>query len=121
MCNHRKFHDNLMECSTHIECAVPGPDKKIEHLIDSINCTDSTLQAAMSLVRDNTNNMPEDFEASHSSLIEVDLHRQSNRSTGRNANVSTFDLKNQELTYDDILKINSTNSLKRKSKNSCVE
>ena len=73
--NHSQAHDDLMECSLHIECAVPGPEKKVECLIDSITCTDSTLQAFMGLVRANNNNMREDFEALSSYLIEVDPYR----------------------------------------------
>ena len=41
--NHRQAHDDLLECSAHIQCAVPGPEQKVEYLIDSIACTDSTL------------------------------------------------------------------------------
>ena len=51
------------------------------------------LQAAIGLVRANTNNMQEDFEVSSSSLIEVDPYRRKNRGTGRNANVSSIDFK----------------------------
>ena len=93
MSNHRQAHDDLLECSAHIQCDVPGPDQKVEHLIDSIACTDSTLQAAIGLIRANTNNMREDFEAAASSLIKVDPYCRTNRSSGRNADVSSIDFK----------------------------
>ena len=67
--NHRKAHDDLLEFSVRIECAVPGPDQKVQCLINSINCTDSTLQADIGLIRANTNNMREDFEAESSSFV----------------------------------------------------
>ena len=73
--NHRQAHDDLMECSAHIEYSVPGMDQKVECLIASITCTDKTLQEAIGLVRDNTNNMREYFETASSSLIEVDPYR----------------------------------------------
>jgi hypothetical protein len=91
--NHRQAHDDLLECSAHIQCAVPGPEQKVEYLIDSIACTDSTLQAAIGLIRANTNNMREDFEAAASSLIEVDPYRRTSRGSGRNADVSSIDFK----------------------------
>ena len=91
--NHRQAHDDLLECSAHIQCAVPGPEQKVEYLIDSIACTDSTLQAAIGLIRANTNNMREDFEAAASSLIEVDPYRRTSRGSGRNADVSSINFK----------------------------
>ena len=91
--NHRQTYDDLLEYSAHIQCAVPGLEQKVECLIDSITCTDSTLQAAIGLVRSNTNNMREDFEAAASSLIEVDPYCRTSRGTGRNADVSSIDFK----------------------------
>ena len=93
MSNHRQAHDDLLECSAHIQCAVPGPEKKVDYLIDSITCTDSTLQEAIGLIRVKTNKMREYFEAVSSSLIEVDLYRRTSCSVGRNADVSSIDFK----------------------------
>ena len=39
--NHRKSHDDLLECSAHIQCDVPRPEQKVECLIDSITCAES--------------------------------------------------------------------------------
>jgi hypothetical protein len=91
--NHRSAVDDIRECSQHITVAVPDQAQRVEYLIDSITCSDSTLQAAIGLVRANTNNMREDFEAAASSLIEVDPYRRSNKQGGnpRNANVSAID------------------------------
>ena len=91
--NHRQGHDDLLEYFAHIQCAVPSPEQKVEHLIDRIACTDSTLQAAIGLIRANTNNMREDFEAAASSLIEVDPYRRTSRGSSRNAAVSSIDFK----------------------------
>ena len=89
--NHRQAHDDLVECSKHIQCAVPGTEQRVEYLIDSITCTDSTLQAAIGLIRANTNNMRSDFESASSSLIEVDPYRRSSRNNTRQANISSID------------------------------
>ena len=85
---HKQSHDDLIECSAHIECVVAGPAQKVECIIDDINCTDSTLQDAIGLFIANSNIMREDFEAGSSPLIEVDPYYRSSRSTGHNANVS---------------------------------
>ena len=70
--NHRSAADELCECSTHVTVSVPDPSQRVEYLIDSITCSDNTLQATIGLVCANTNNMRNDFEAAASALIEVD-------------------------------------------------
>ena len=90
--NHRQAIDDLRECSEHITVSVPDQSQRVEYLIDSLNCQDSTLQAAIGLVRANTNNMRNDFEIAASALIEVDPYRRAQRPVpGRNANVSSID------------------------------
>lgn len=91
--NHRTAVDDLRECSDHITVSVPDQSQRVEYLIDSIMCSDNTLQAAIGLIRANTNNMRVDFEAAASSLIEVDPYRRSNKSGGppRAANISAID------------------------------
>ena len=82
MHDYRQAHDDLLECSAHIECAVHRLDHKEVNRIDSINCIDITLQAAVGIIRANTDNMREYFEAISGFLIEVDLHRRSSDSAG---------------------------------------
>lgn len=90
--NHRQAVDDLKECSRHITVSVPDPSQRVEYLIDSISCSDNTLQAAIGLVRANTNNMRSNFELAASALIEVDPYRKSLRNAaGRNANISAID------------------------------
>ena len=92
--NHRQAIDDIRECSTHITVSIPDPAQRVEYLIDSITATDSSLQAAIGLVRANTNNMRNDFEAAASALIEVDPYRRSQRTptnTGRTATISAID------------------------------
>ena len=91
--NHRQAVDDLKECSNHITVAVPDQSQRVEYLIDSISCNDSALQAAIGLVRANTNNMRNDFEMAASALIEVDPYRKGQRGNNNNrtANVSAID------------------------------
>ena len=72
MSNYGQARDDLLEFSAQIECVTPTLAQKFECLINNINYTCSILQTAIVLVRDNTNNMQEDFEATSSYLIEVD-------------------------------------------------
>ena len=88
--NHRKAYDDLIECSKHIPCTVPSAEQRVEYLIDSISSTDATLQAAIGIVRANTNNMRNDFESAASSLIEVDPYRRAYR-PARSAQISAID------------------------------
>ena len=89
--NHRQAIDDLRDCALHITVPVPDQSQRVEYLIDSITCQDNTLQAAIGLIRANTNNMRNDFEAAASSLIEVDPYKRSQRSTPRTATVSAID------------------------------
>ena len=70
--NHRQAVDDIKECSNHITVVVPDQSQRVEYLIDSIVCSDNTLQASLGLVRANTNKMRSDFELAASTLIEVD-------------------------------------------------
>jgi hypothetical protein len=77
--NHRQAVDDLNDCATHITVTAPDPSQRVEYLIDSINCADSTLQATIGLIRTNVNNMREDFELAANALIEVDPYKRSQR------------------------------------------
>ena len=91
--NHRQAVDDIRECSNHITVVVPDQSQRVEYLIDSISCNDTTLQASLGLVRANTNSMRSDFELASSTLIEVDPYRRSQRGPSRNpdANISEID------------------------------
>ena len=54
---------------------VPRLEQKVKNLVDSIDYIDSTLQTAIGLIRANTNDMREYFEATSSYLMEVDPYR----------------------------------------------
>ena len=86
--NHRQAVDDLNECSSRITVYVSDRSQRVEYLIDSIVCNNNTLQAAISLVRANTNNMPNDFESAASALIEVDPYRHYQR--GNDTKTDTF-------------------------------
>ena len=69
MSNHRQAVDDLKDCENHITVSVPDQSQRVEFLIDSISRNDTALQAAIGLVRANTNNMRHDFEVAASALI----------------------------------------------------
>jgi len=88
--NHRQAFDDLRECALHITTNVPSEPQRVEYLIDSITSKDNTLQAAIGLIRANTNNMRNEFETAASSLIEVDPYRRPIRNPTRSADVSAL-------------------------------
>ena len=51
---HRQAVDDISECSNHITVVVPDESQRVEYLVDSINCSDTTLQVTLGLVRANT-------------------------------------------------------------------
>ena len=55
----------------HISSAVPNTPQRVEYLLESINCQDNALQAAMGNIRADTNNMRIDFEGAASHIIEI--------------------------------------------------
>ena len=92
--NHRQAHDDLVECSKHIVVVVPSEPQRVEYLLDSIACSDNTLQAQIGLIRASTKQMREHFERAASALIEVDPYRKSQRITppiNKAARVSAID------------------------------
>jgi hypothetical protein len=90
--NHRQALEDLSDCSNHITVNVPDQEQRVEYLIDSITCADSTLQASIGLIRSNVNNMRENFESAANTLIEVDPYRRIQRPPGQpKATVSAID------------------------------
>ena len=90
--NHRQAVEDINDCSNHITVVVPDQSQRVEYLIDSIVCSDSTLQASIGLIRSNVNNMRENFETASSALIEVDPYRRTTRPNTRPpAQVSAID------------------------------
>ena len=60
---------------------VPDGAQRVEYLIDSINCSDSALQAALGIVQADTDSMKTNFELAGSTPIEVDPYRRSQHQT----------------------------------------
>ena len=90
--NHRQAVEDIQDCSQHIQAAIPDASQRVEYLIDSIICNDSTLQASIGLIRSNVNNMRDDFEAAANALIEVDPYMRARRvKPNSTAQVSSID------------------------------
>ena len=90
--NHHQAFDDIRECSLHITVLVPSESQWVEYLIDSVSSKDTTLQAAIGIIRTNTNNMRNNFEATLTSMIEVDpYHRSTCQNNDQDANISAID------------------------------
>ena len=74
--NHKAI-DDLHKCSTHITSTVSNDAQRVKYLLDSIICQDASLQAAIGIVRANTNNMQHNFDLAAASFIEVDPYKRS--------------------------------------------
>ena len=103
--NHRTAVDDLNDCFVHIKNAVPNEAQRVEYLLESITCQDSSLQAAMGNIRADTNNMRSNFESAASHIIEVDPYRRASRQHpkgGRSANVSSITFAGRGKTGVDL-------------------
>lgn len=104
--NHRTAVDDLNDCALHINNAVPNMSQRVEYLLESISCQDSSLQAAMGNIRADTNNMRSNFEAAASHIIEVDPYRrasnQGNNNKSKQANVSGVSFAGRGKTGVDL-------------------
>ena len=91
--NHRQIFDDLHKFSKHITVPVPDQSQRVEYLIDSLAYGDNKLQAAIGLLKDNTNEMRQNFKASSTDIIEVDPYQQYQRAPGpRGTNVLTAEV-----------------------------
>ena len=77
--SHCQALDYISECSEHITVSIPDQPQRFEYLINLINYADTILQAALCLIRANTNNMMNDFELVSSYVIEVDPYLRSQK------------------------------------------
>lgn len=86
---HRRAHDQITECSSHIACQGITDPQKVEYLLDSITCENHDVRAAMGIIR-NTRAKRDSFEEASSTLIEIDPYRptRSARSGDRNVKIS---------------------------------
>ena len=102
--NHRTAIDDLTDCAQHINNAVPDITQRVEYLLESINCQESSLQAAMGNIRADTNNMRSNFEMAASHIIEIDPYRRSSRQggTGKTATVSSVTFAGRGNTGVDL-------------------
>ena len=84
--NHRQAADDLLECATHINNQVPNEPQRVEYLLDSINCQDAALQAAIGNIRADSNGMRSLFEPAAAHLLEVDPYRRAAKNGGGRGN-----------------------------------
>lgn len=93
--NHRQCYKDLVDCHEHVRTQVPGEDQRVQYLIDSIECGDQAIHAAVGLIRNDVNGTRSDFEKAASSLIGVDpyVKGRSRVYKERAAQISSLDCK----------------------------
>lgn len=71
---HRNAYVTLSQCQTHVQYQLPNENTRVTHLLDNIECHDPPLQAAMALVRNDTDvdGKMNDFEATASFILPHD-------------------------------------------------
>ena len=70
----------LEEASIHTNCQLPNEHTRVGYLVDNIDNSDAALQAAIASIRQNQNNLRDDFEASIATLLPTDPYVRSNAS-----------------------------------------
>lgn len=71
---HRNAFVSMQQCSAHVAFQLPNEHTRVTYLLDAIQCNDAPLQAAMALVRNDTEptGKMNDFEATASYLLPHD-------------------------------------------------
>ena len=72
--HHRQAHVQMEQCATHIHVVVPTPFTRVATLLDSIECVDARLQAALAKVRcdDSPTGLHHDFEGAVGIILPQD-------------------------------------------------
>jgi hypothetical protein len=71
---HRNAYVVMTQCAEHIEYQLPNEHTRVGYLLDSIECSDSSLQVALALVKNNNGPTEKrnDFEATAAFLLPKD-------------------------------------------------
>ena len=71
---HRNAFVSMRQCAEHVSFQLPNEQTRVKYLLDAIHCNDAPLQAAMALVRNDTdpNGKMNSFEAAASYLLPKD-------------------------------------------------
>lgn len=77
---HRSRYLQLEEASIHTKCQLPNEHTRVGYLLDNIDTSDAGLQVAVGSIRQNHNNLRDNFEASVATLLPVDPYVKSNAS-----------------------------------------
>ena len=87
----------MQQCAIYVEYQLPNEYSRVGYLLDAIETTDASLQAAMALVRnddDPTNGKRSNFEATATCLLPHDpvaKKRHNNPARLKNAEISAID------------------------------
>ena len=71
---HRAAHVSMVQCAEHVDFKLPSAQTRVKYLLDAIKCSDSGLQAAMAMIRNNDGPTGKlnDFELTAAYLLPCD-------------------------------------------------
>ena len=112
---HRNAFVSMRQCAEHVTFQLPNERTRVSYLLDSIQCNDPGLQAAMAQVRTDSgvNGKLNDFEATASYLLQYDPVSKK-RATGAKRGLSAI----SDVTGEDNAEISSVSHGGRTSKTS---
>ena len=85
--HHRASYIQLERCANYVDYQLPNERTRVTHLLDSIECSDATLQASMANVRADDQGKMVDFEAMAAYLIpSCPVAKKRSTSSGRRDN-----------------------------------
>jgi hypothetical protein len=82
---HRNAHVSLQQCAGHVQYQLPNEHSRVRFVLESIQCSDAGLQAAMASVRTDNgpNGLRNDFEAMAAHLLPYDPVAKKHQATGK--------------------------------------
>ena len=82
---HQNAFMSIQQCVKHVEYKLPNSHIRVSYLLDSIQCSDAGLQAAMSCVRtdDGPQGMRDDFESAAAHLLPYDPVAKKHAASGK--------------------------------------
>jgi hypothetical protein len=69
---HRNAYLQMQRCAEHVPFQLPNERTRVTHLLNNMQCSDASLQAAMALVKADEHGRMTDFESAVSYLIPYD-------------------------------------------------
>ena len=120
---HRAAHVSLQRCSQFIQHQLPNERTRVTHLMNAIQTTDPSLQAALAHIKsteDDPNGLMSDFERTAAYIIQFDPVSRKRKSGSRNHQISKV-IETDDDEDDEEHKVAATKRLKTSKGKSGVE